>query len=301
MPFMKPEIWEKHLFQNLETPNDIIIPVDDSTVWNYYPELRWIMNKLNLCEIQGLKYGPHGTYPDFWPVFSKPLMNIWGMGIGSDIIKNKKELDNKYHPGHFWMEYLTGDHLSIDIVIVNGKPKWWAHSIGRGNYRGTFDFWEIKKSKSIQLKKLFDISFLKHFSSYTGVLNIEVIDKKIIECHPRLCPQFVPIYGDRWLKSIISLYSKKKWINVKTSEGYSIPLFLNKSGNIPCIDYSIVNQIKNKDEIFDVQICIDEEGDLNGLANPPGGDRIALISSKSLSDGCRARDLMKLSFLSASS
>ena len=298
MPFLEPECWDKHLFQNIKC--DSIIPVDDPTVWTYFPELRWTANKLALCEIQGIKCGPHGVYPDFWPVFSKPIMNLWGMGIGTTTIKSEKEMDDRYNPGHFWMDCLTGKHYSVDIVLLDGKPKWWAHSEAYGYFRGTFDFWEIYESKTVKLESLFDISFLNNFSTYTGVLNLEIIGGKIIECQPRLSPQFVPIYGNKWLTQIASLYDKKKWTSIKTIKGYSIPLFLNNGGFPPIIDSLLVREIKKAPEILDVQICIDNDGDINGLANPPGGERIAIISAKTLDEGYIAKNMLMSSFLTVS-
>jgi len=293
MPFLTPDDWDYIFYNQVKKPKKII-PVDDATVWKYFPNLRWTMNKMFLCEIQKIKYSPHGVIPSFWPVFSKPIMNIWGMGIGAKKISSKKELNQFYSPGHFWMEFLDGDHISLDIILLKGKPLWWVHSIGYNSYKGTFDYWKINKNNLNPLSTFFDIDFLRYFSSYTGILNLEIINNKIIECHPRLCSQFVPIYGKKWLESLTLLYDKAIYNNIETTFGYSIPVFIpyDKYRNIKKNIFKLKNLSFDKN-ILNLQICIDKDGDINGLANPPGGIRIALITSKNLMLGKKLRNKIK--------
>ena len=48
-------------------------------------EHRWIYDKLAVALSQGLDAAPHGVMPPRFPVFSKPIMNLRGMGSGSQV------------------------------------------------------------------------------------------------------------------------------------------------------------------------------------------------------------------------
>ena len=56
------------------------------TSWEWYPRHRWIYDKLAVALSQGLQAAPHGVMPPSFPVFSKPIMNLRGMGTGSQAI-----------------------------------------------------------------------------------------------------------------------------------------------------------------------------------------------------------------------
>jgi hypothetical protein len=47
--------------------------------------------------MQGLAHGPHGTIPDQYPVFSKPIYNMNGMGTGSRLVADELAGVSKRH------------------------------------------------------------------------------------------------------------------------------------------------------------------------------------------------------------
>src|SRR2546429_411608 len=90
-----------------------------------FPAHRWIYNKLLVCETQGLEHGPHGIPPSRFPVFSKPIYNLRGMGVGGKVLRSREEYDREQAPGHLWMPVLGGEHVSSDVAVVDGEPLWW--------------------------------------------------------------------------------------------------------------------------------------------------------------------------------
>ena len=86
MPVCERDPWRLQYFENVPCPDDVLIPTDDPDSWNWYPRHRWLYDKLKVAESQGLACGPHGVAPERFPVFSKPMMNLKGMGIGSRAI-----------------------------------------------------------------------------------------------------------------------------------------------------------------------------------------------------------------------
>lgn len=91
--------------------------------------------------MQGLAHGPHGTIPDRYPVFSKPIYNMNGMGTGSRLVTDEQEYLNAIDPGHFWMPLFKGRHVSSDVALEKGRPRWWQHATGVPRELGTFDYW----------------------------------------------------------------------------------------------------------------------------------------------------------------
>src|SRR5512144_1750967 len=107
MPFLGVAPWRWQYFAHQPCPDEVVVPVDDPPTWDLYPERRWIHNKLAICETQGIPHGPHGTDPPEFPVFSKPIYNLRGMGADGRIVGSDQEYRSSLIPGHFWMPLLT--------------------------------------------------------------------------------------------------------------------------------------------------------------------------------------------------
>ena len=130
-------------FAGVSCPDDIAIPTDDPDCYRLYPTHRWIYDKLRICETQGLEHGPHGIAPTRFPVFSKPIYNLRGMGVGGRILRTRADYDREQTPGHLWMPLLTGLHVSTDVAVIDGVPRWWRHTTGAALDEGTFDHWAV--------------------------------------------------------------------------------------------------------------------------------------------------------------
>ena len=136
MPFLGVAPWRRQYFSQQPCPDDVVVPVDDPPTWDLYPEHRWIYNKLAICETQDLPHGPHGTEPPEFPVFSKPIYNLRGMGADGRVIGSAEEYDASLTPGHFWMPLLTGAHVSTDLALLDGRIAWCRHTTGMRGVRG---------------------------------------------------------------------------------------------------------------------------------------------------------------------
>ena len=86
MPILERDPWRLQFFAHVQCPEDVMIPTDDLDCWNLYPAHRWIYEKILVAQSQGLACGLHGVLPDLYPVFSKPNINLKGMGTGSLVI-----------------------------------------------------------------------------------------------------------------------------------------------------------------------------------------------------------------------
>ena len=149
MPIIENDPWREQYFERVRCPEGVVIPTDDGDAYNLFPEERWVYNKLLIAESQNLSCAPHGMSPPEFPVFSKPIYNMRGMGTGSCIIRSLQEWHIRQAPGHMWMDLLSGEHLSTDVAVIEGKPVWWRHASGKPLKAGTFDYWTVHAEASI--------------------------------------------------------------------------------------------------------------------------------------------------------
>src|SRR4029077_7228131 len=96
--------WRLQYFTHVKT--DVDITTEDSDAWQWYPAHRWVYDKLAIAQSQGIEAGPHGTKPPRFPIFSKPIVNLKGMGIGSRVLRSQADYEAHAAPGHFWMRLL---------------------------------------------------------------------------------------------------------------------------------------------------------------------------------------------------
>src|SRR5262249_40381421 len=162
-------------FEHIPCPTDVRIPTEDADAWSWFPEYRWVYNKLAIAESQGLDCGPHGVAPGTFPVFSKPIMNFKGMGEGSGVLRDEAEYQRQYRPGHLWMTMLEGEHVSTDCAVVEGKPSWWRHTTGEPLIDGAFDYWIIHAARRPGLEAYLENWLKRQFAGYTGMVNFETI------------------------------------------------------------------------------------------------------------------------------
>jgi hypothetical protein len=189
----------------------VVIPTDDGDCWLLYPQQRWIYNKLAICETQGLPHGPHGIDPTLFPVFSKPVYNLRGMGTGGQVFRSLAEYEAGQEPGYLWMPLLEGEHLSTDFAMLRGEPVWWRHTIGHERAGGTFDYWHILAEQRPGLEAYCVEWLRKHLAGYTGFANLETIGGRIIEGHLRFSDQWPDLYGPEWVESLVALYAEQRW------------------------------------------------------------------------------------------
>src|SRR3989338_6451730 len=98
MPIIERDPWLYQYFEKNECPKNILIPTHDGEAWTLNPQHRWIYDKLAIAQSQGLDAAPLGVIPHQFPVFSKPIMNLEGMGKGSRLLQRAE--DYEFCPGH---------------------------------------------------------------------------------------------------------------------------------------------------------------------------------------------------------
>jgi len=145
---------------------------------------------------QNLLAGPAGTSPPHDGLYiSRPVYNPYGMGIGAKQFEFTSDMSHEMvnhavvPPGHFWCEWLSGQHLSIDYQQFE-DGSWGVSSVWEGkhfsqNNLTKFQSWtKLSPRKTPQPASLpLELEFLTTFE--IPFFNVELINNNIIEVHLR--------------------------------------------------------------------------------------------------------------------
>lgn len=301
MPINESDPWRVQYFEGIPCPDAVRIPTDDGDAWGLFPEHRWVYDKLRIAESQGFACAPHGIEPSEFPVFSKPVFNMRGMGVGSRVMRTLKEYRAFQRPGHIWMSLLEGDHVSTDVAVVRGEPRWWRHTIGHPLEDGMFDYWIVLAEPRPEIEEHCGAWLRRHLSGYTGMVNFETIGARIIETHLRFADQWPDLYGGRrWVEALVRLYGDGEWSfdDSGRREGYSVVLFGGHGLQYRHPPADLLAEVRAMDGVESVQITFHEDRPPSWHSMPPGGFRLAIVNSFDLETGRHARERLALSFWS---
>lgn len=294
MAYLGVDPWRRQYFAGVACPSGIDIPVDEASAWSLYPALRHVHNKLWICATQGIVHGPHGVEPPRYPVFSKPVYNMRGMGTGSRLLRSAAMYRAHAQPGHMWMEYLRGPHVSSDIALVRGRAMWIRHTTGLPRPGGTFDRWIVHAERFPALDALLGGWCAEHLASFTGIVNFETIGGTIIECHLRMAEQWLDLNGAGWLKAATALYRDGIW-NFQDSDrrtGHSVILFAAHGARWRVPPAALVAGLRTRPGISSIQITFDPRRRRAEHAMPPGGFRLAIVNCWDLAAGRAVRRML---------
>ena len=298
MPLCEADPWRQQYFEGVPCPPELRIPTEDPDAHEWYPEHRWVYDKPRLCASQGLSWAPHGVEPPLFPVFSKPITNLRGMGVGSRVLRNRAEYLRYLTPGHFWMTLLEGEHVSTDVAVVKGRVTWQRHSRGVPAGEGMFDYWTIDAERRPRLEAYLDGWIAQHLDSYTGMMNFETIGGRIIDAHLRFADQWPDLYGHSWLEAVVGLYQYGEWTfnEPERSNGYSLALFGTHGREYQHPPAALIAEVRGMPQVTSVQITFHRDRPAAAHAMPPGGFRLAIVNCRELEAGRAARAVLARAF-----
>lgn len=276
--FVGYDTWEGPLYEPYNNI-DVTIPCDDVEAYRANPRYRHLFFKPLVCDYFGVYNVPVGSAHVRYPAIQKPVINPFGMGMGTREVNCKA--DERYIPGTFYTEKLVGEHKSVDIMVLDGLPVFHQSAIAHKGDGFTFDYWELIQDDLDWEVILF---IVENMGDYSGMLNIETINNKPIELTLRMSGQFIDMYCDDFIDQIVNIYNNKD-VNVENLEqiagAYSVPIFVPFLDESRCRDISVpfVNTIDSDDY------------------NPIGGKRLGYINTRDLQDGLQKREEIKRCYL----
>ena len=300
MPICEADPWRMQYFEDVACPEDVRIPTEDGDAWLWYPAHKWVYNKLAIAESQHLPCGPHGIDPPSFPVFSKPIYNMRGMGAGSRVLRSMKEYKHLQRPGHFWMPMFEGEHVSTDAAVVDGEVKWWRHVTGKSLGEGMFDYWTVLADNRPDVEAYCAEWTRRNLAGYTGMLNFETIGARIIEAHLRFSDQWPDLYGAGWLDALVRLYAEGVWrfADADRREGYSVVLFGAHGIQYRHPPRELVDELRATPGVTSIQVTFHEDRAPATHSMPPGGFRLGIVNCWDLETGCAVREKLALSYWS---
>jgi len=298
VPVCEIDPWRFQYFAGIPCPPGVLIPTEDSDAWTWNPAHRWVYDKLAVALSQGLEAAPHGVVPPRYPVFSKPIYNLKGMGVGSRTLRSAEDYAADYRPGHFWSTLLEGEHLSSDVAVIDGVPCWWRHAAGIASGDGTFDHWEIRAEPAPAVEAWCEAWCRERLAGYTGMLNLETIGGRIIEAHLRFADQWPDLYGEGWVEAVIRLYADGTWRFDDSARrtGYSVVLFLPHAFRYRHPPADLQREVLSLPGVSSLQITFHEDWPVEAHAMPPGGFRVAIVNCLDRAAGNAARDRLRAHF-----
>jgi hypothetical protein len=278
----------------------VLIPTEDGDAWRWYPDHKWIYNKLTVAESQGFVCGPHGVEPPSFPVFSKPIYNMRGMGAGTRILRSLREYKHQQRPGHMWMPLLEGEHVSSDVAVVDGRAVWWRHVTGKALEGQMFDYWTVLAEGKPEIESHCGDWLGRNLKGYSGMLNFETIGARIIEVHLRFSDQWPDLYGAGWLDAVVRLYAEHRWRYEDRDRrpGYSVVLFGAHGVQYRHPPQSLVEDLRRAPQVTSIQITFHEDWPPRAHSMPPGGFRLAIVNCWDLEVGRTVRERLAPSYWS---
>ena len=267
----------------------VLIPTTDEVAWKHYLQHRWVYNKLEVAEGQGLACGIVPTEPTEFPVVVKPIYNLMGGSINVKVCHNMEEYNEIVDPGCFWSPFHFGDHHSIDLILLDGKIVEMFSFHGEKLQFGAFDLWSLNNDETDdELLELVEPWVNEFMSGYTGCLNLEVIGDYIIEAQLRMGD--IDRFGDHELmQAIWTLHNEHRWEYKRNewtpTEFYLAALFAQPHKHFN-INFDLFDYIVG-DALVYYQI---DDPDMYHT-NPPHGNRVAIFCDYELDNVVWARNI----------
>ena len=221
------------------------------------------------------------------------------MGIGSRIFETAADYDANLTAGHMWMTMLRGVHVSSDVAVVEGAPRWWRHVTGEPGGEGTFDYWTVHAKGDPLIEDYCGTWIRRHLPGFTGIINIESIGGRMIEAHLRMSDQWPDLYGEGWVAATVRLYHQRRWTFADDGrrDGYSVVLFGPHGRQYRRPPQALIEKVRSLPDVSSVQITFHEDKDPAQHAMPPGGFRLAIVNAWSLAAGRAGRELLRAHLL----
>lgn len=199
----------------------------DFNCWINYKQHNWIYNKLDLAQKQNLISAPWPIIPKNYPVIIKPIINLLGMSRGFQIINTIDEfLELKNKDGYFWEEYLDGQQINLDLIVLNGEIIDYFAVYSEPQKDGSFSY--HKYLNNYKLSNKIEKFVKNNFKDYKGFLNLETINDMIIEGHLRLNGDYF-IYNEEIINNFINFYLTNKYKKIQIEEIFYFPIFVKNN------------------------------------------------------------------------
>jgi hypothetical protein len=294
MPIHLREHWQEQYLRDVTCLTDVKIPTDDREAFNRNPRHRWVYNRLMIAQSQRLACGPDDVRPTRFPVFCTSVTPCEGRDSRGRVLWSEREYLEHCGAGKFWMQLLTGEHVSTDFAVVAGEIAWCRHASGLWGSAGSYDDWVVEEPPRPRLERFCAAWIRMNLSGYTGMLNLETIGDRISTARLRFSGQWPDLYGRKWLAAVVRLHQYGTWdlIDTERAEGYSLKL-TGADGSVSARPHpDSMRAYEATVGVSCIQLPLFDESPAAAHESPAGGFHLAVINCFNLDVGMRVRAAM---------
>ena len=161
--------------------------VNDQEAYDAFPEYRHLYDKLWVARTQNIRCGKledliQNNSSVEYPIFIKPRSgHLTASSHNCYKVNNKSELlKYKNYQDMMWSEYINGREGMTDLIILNGRIVYQLTYIYSEEQRGFSEVWKYV-SPETKTPEFVTNWANKYVNNYTGFLNIQYRNNKIIE------------------------------------------------------------------------------------------------------------------------
>ncbi len=197
---------------------DPTMPATDSKAYKLNPPYRHLYDKLFILQSQNMEGGELLELKEKeveFPIFIKPR---YGHKTSSSKdcykIKKKEDLEPHYHKKYMmWSEFIDATEGMTDFVLVDGEIVYQLTYVYSDKQYGFADVWKYISSESKPPEEI--VAWVhKHLQGYTGPLNVQYRDTKIIEIGMRFARRGMYLESTQHkelIESINHVWKHKTW------------------------------------------------------------------------------------------
>jgi hypothetical protein len=204
---------------------DPTMPSTDGKAYKLNPSYRHLYDKLFILQSQHIQGGELIELKEkdvSFPLFIKPR---YGHKTSSSKdcykIKKREDLEPHYHKKNMiWSEFIDATEGMTDFVLVNGEIVYQLTYVYSDDQYGFADVWKYISSESQPPPEILEWVH-KHLQGYTGPLNVQYRDTKIIEIGLRFARRGMYIESTQHkqlIDSINHVWKQKTWNHRETIE-----------------------------------------------------------------------------------
>jgi hypothetical protein len=195
------------------------IPDYDGEAFKKYPRHSIVYDKLWVVQSQGLLGGKLEELKENrnvkMPIFIKPR---WGHLSASSKncfkIKSWEELEQYRHiPDMMWSEFIDATEQMTDYILLDGQIVHQITYVYSDSQNGFIDEWKMISSDNKPIPKITDW-VKRHLHGFTGAVNVQYRDDKIIEVGLRLArggAYILSTHNKYLIENINNVVNKNYW------------------------------------------------------------------------------------------
>ena len=213
------------------------MPFFDNTCYERYPRFKNVYDKLWVVKSQGLAGGRLEKLKGkedkvAYPIFIKPR---WGHLSASSKncfkIESAEELKKYINYKHMmWSEYIDASENMTDYVMLKGKIVHQLTYVYSEKQNGFSDVWKLISPESEPASNITEW-VNQHMTEYTGIVNVQSRDNKIIEVGLRLArggAYLLSTENAALITNVNNIFLKKEWNYHLTKEMKFKPFYVYK-------------------------------------------------------------------------